>query len=343
MDKLNCITLNVRGLHNKDKRIALFEFLKQKNVNIACLQETYCTNDFMNTFKAGWEGQIFHSYAPSNHSKGVCILIDAKFDYNVLSIHHDTDGRKIMINIEIDNQCYTIISVYCPNREYDRIAFLKKLSKWTSDKCTSFETILCGGDFNCVLNEIDRKNHTGCDKSTKYLNKYMSTFNLIDFWHKINTDTIAFTFIDPSNRGFDSRIDFMFMSKAIYSPTHTCSIIPAPVPDHNAVLLCLCLQENKRGAGYWKMNVSVLDEEEYVHGIKDVLANTFNDYEEVGKKLVWELCKVRIREFTISYCTQKKQSCGEKIKNLETQLRTLSTDYTQHALHEKSQINEKLK
>ena len=77
MDKLQCLTLNVRGLRNKDKRSCLFNYLDSKNihVHVALLQETFCTRDYKDNFDADWSGTIFHSFAPSNHDKGVCILI----------------------------------------------------------------------------------------------------------------------------------------------------------------------------------------------------------------------------------------------------------------------------
>ena len=34
MDNINCITLNVRGLRNKNKRDSVFEFLKSKKIHI---------------------------------------------------------------------------------------------------------------------------------------------------------------------------------------------------------------------------------------------------------------------------------------------------------------------
>lgn len=323
MEQLNCITLNVRGLRNKSKRETVFEFLKQKHVNIAFLQETYCTSDFVETFRNNWNGKVFHSCSPSNHSKGVCILIDCKTDCKIISEYHDDEGRKLLVNIEIDNICYTLISVYSPNSKYDRAAFFKSLPAWTLKHCMCKENIICGGDFNCTLKQSDRKNGKKPDTSVNILRKYLSTFDLIDVWRKLNPHAIGFTFIDPSNRGFDSRIDYLFMSGDIYKQTRSCSIIPAPVPDHNAVISNTCLQKNKRGTGYWKMNVSVLEEVEYIKGVNELIDRTVNDYEEVGKKLLWELCKVRIREYTISYCINKKKSKKTKIVQLEQRLKQL--------------------
>lgn len=278
MDSLNCITLNVRGLRNKKKRECLFAYLENKNIDIACIQETYCTADFQNVFSLNWKGKIYHSYTTSVHSRGVCILISDKVDFKLIDIHCDRDGRKLMVNIQIDDNYFTVMSIYCPNKGNERSAFLKQLVKWTSDKCISRESMICGGDFNCTLDKVDRKNKNNCDQSSKFLKKFMSNFDLYDVWRKTHSNKIAFTFIDPSGRGYDSRIDYLFISESIFRHSHLCYIIPAPVPDHNAVFLKVSFHENKRGPGYWKMNVSVLEDENYVSGINLLIDDTISDY-----------------------------------------------------------------
>ena len=282
MDHINCATLNVRGLRKKSKRESLFAYLNSKNINIACLQETYCTQDFSEMFNRNWDGDVFHSFASSSHCKGVCILINLKCEYKVLNIHKDDDGRKLLLNIMIDDKMYTIISVYCPNNVNERTAFLKHLNVWTKQHCQSVDNIICGGDFNCTINIIDRKTKGYVDTSSNCLKKYLSNFNLCDVWRRLNPDTSAFTYVDPSRRGYDSRIDYLFYSHNLSCNVINCSIIPAPVPDHNAVECKLRLKESKRGPGIWKMNTSVLGENDYVTAIKDIIKQTIIDYNEVG-------------------------------------------------------------
>ena len=38
---LRILSLNVRGVRDRKKRIAIFQFLKDNQYEIACLQETY--------------------------------------------------------------------------------------------------------------------------------------------------------------------------------------------------------------------------------------------------------------------------------------------------------------
>ena len=45
-------------------------------------------------------------------------------------------------------------------------------------------------------------------------------------------------------------------------------IKPTVRTDHNAFLLSLKMNNAKRGPGYWKMNVSILNDDNYVKGSK---------------------------------------------------------------------------
>ena len=41
MQKLSCISVNVRGLNSDEKRIKIYEWLKDINIDIIFLQETH--------------------------------------------------------------------------------------------------------------------------------------------------------------------------------------------------------------------------------------------------------------------------------------------------------------
>ena len=62
---------------------------------------------------------------------------------------------------------------------------------------------------------------------------------------------------------------------------------PAPIPDHKAVFVNVDIVETQRGPGYCKLNLSVLKDEAYINGVNELIDKTLNDYEDVGKKLVW--------------------------------------------------------
>ena len=73
-ERLRLLSLNVRGMRG-GKRHEIFTWIKRKDYDVCLLQETYCTPDFVKTFRKGWKGPVFHSCSNSNHSRGVCILL----------------------------------------------------------------------------------------------------------------------------------------------------------------------------------------------------------------------------------------------------------------------------
>ena len=73
--KCNFLTLNVRGLKNRLKRKSILSYLKDQNCHFYFLQETFSEPKDEQVWKKEWRGDVFFSHG-SNHSKGVCILVN---------------------------------------------------------------------------------------------------------------------------------------------------------------------------------------------------------------------------------------------------------------------------
>ena len=124
MEKLNILSLNVRGLRNRDKRKALFQWILDKKFDIVCLQETYCTQDFVQKFNRMWEGQVVHSFTDSCHSRGVCIIIKKHLTCNIIETLSDESGRKVITKLKSGDDIYSIVNIYAPNNTSERKKFL---------------------------------------------------------------------------------------------------------------------------------------------------------------------------------------------------------------------------
>ena len=119
-------SLNVRGLNNSIKRHAIFNWIKSKNIDIFMLQECYCVKEESSTWEEEWGGKCFFSYG-SKHSKGTMIIFKPGLDIDVISTKLDTDGRYIIINLEIQGKSFFFINVYAPNKSTDKEDFFKIL------------------------------------------------------------------------------------------------------------------------------------------------------------------------------------------------------------------------
>ena len=168
---------------------------------------------------------------------------------------------------------------------------------------------------------IDRANGL-LDKSSKHLFDLKVSLSLQDIWRYYNPERVEYSYIDPSRRGYNSRIDLWLGSKNIVtSSNHHCVLSQSPAPDHGSVVLEIKIKYNSRGKGYWKLNNSILGEENYKEGIIKLFDDVVETYgDDVPKCLLWEFLKIKIKEFSIMYCTVKSRTKKQNIKDLETRL-----------------------
>ena len=67
---------------------------------------------------------------------------------------------------------------------------------------------------------------------------------------------------------------------------------------------------NPRGPGFWKLNASLLADEEYIDLIKKTINEVAKEYEnnnEVDATLLWDTMKMKIRSSSLCYARQKKK------------------------------------
>lgn len=101
---------------------------------------------------------------------------------------------------------------------------------------------------------------------------------LIDVWQGKNGNTNGYTWCDATNTP-KSRIDFIFASENLL--TKFKQIILRKIPgthkngtrmsDHRGIKFNLVIYENERGNGYWKLNTSLLECEEFKRQIKLII------------------------------------------------------------------------
>ena len=93
---LSVVSLNVRGIREQTKRRSIFSYLKDQRANVYFLQETYSVPADENMWKNEWGGKIFFSHG-TNHSKGVCTLINPSVNYQIDYSYANTSGRIILV------------------------------------------------------------------------------------------------------------------------------------------------------------------------------------------------------------------------------------------------------
>ena len=320
----NLISLNVRGLRSKEKRDAIFMWSKHQKADILLLQETYWTDNILKIIRNEWKGQCYFCNG-SNHSRGVAILIAKDLPIVIESVVHGQEGRIIMINAKINCLNLCIVNIYAPTEKKYRECFFKRLLGWIQSNRYPHYDLVIGGDFNSILcPKKDVKRITNVYYKTPiHLKNLIKRLGLCDIWRTRNPTKQQFTwrnlYLDVA-----SRLDYWLVNSSIKSKVMVSDIRPAIRCDHNAISLKLLVGKIEKGPGYWKLNTQVLKDDKYKRKIKDII-------EKIEKMNLsfcerWELIKIRCREFTQIYCTEKKKKTNELKRILEQRLAIISKE-----------------
>lgn len=76
------VSLNVKGLCNRQKRLSIFRWLKKIKSDISFIQEAHCSPDIESQWRREWGGDIMYAHGTSN-SRGCLVLFNNNFDYEI--------------------------------------------------------------------------------------------------------------------------------------------------------------------------------------------------------------------------------------------------------------------
>ena len=237
-DIVHFISLNAQGLRMKEKRARLGQYIIQQKANFVFIQETHFTVDLEYLIKQEFnEFYIYHSYGTSN-SRGCSILISKQLHANVTDTKIDDNGRYILINIELEKSCFSLLNLYAPNDQRLRNIFFKSLDDVL--KNFSIGLKILAGDYNQTISEIDRysKANISTFKSSTHLHKLIKSHNLIDIWRDMYKSKTQFTWRRRNNTE-KSRIDYFLIDFNLRPSIFKTDIRPAQISctDHQAVSL----------------------------------------------------------------------------------------------------------
>ena len=313
---LHICTVNANGPQQPEKINKIVSWANQQKCDITFIQETHFTKQMQDTLFKELGKNIFRSDGTSN-SRGVAIWIKDRINFKIIDEHKDSDGRFILINIEINENIYTLVNIYAPNRSRERNSFFKTVKSYIN-KYGLGQTIL-GGDFNDIWSLIDTKNKTKSskkiDKPVTGLKGLIKSCKLIDIWRSRNKNLRQFTWC-RKDRSEATRIDYFLISKEVQKNCKSCDIRPLvqKITDHNAVSLKINTERGNKGRGYWKLNSSVLNNDDYVNEINKLI----NRYEKESINcddlgILWDNLKIEVRDASLDYC-KRKAKLKKKIK-----------------------------
>ena len=303
------ISLNVNGIRNSDRRAGLLLWLRSLAVvpDVVCLQEAHCVSDV--ECQSWFRSSGFQSVVSPGSQKSCGCIILFRPSLSLVDFSSDDDGRFVSCEFCLQDKSFRVVSLYAPNRNPARDQFLEQVSTWVDP---SVPTVLCG-DFNTVFDRsLDRAGSNASDTSRESSSTLSHLFDaccVIDTWRYFHPSSSGFTWMS-SDGSVSSRIDLIGCPYVWVPSVSSCDILPCPYSDHCAVLLRVTVPDVvPPGPGLWKLNISILEEEEYVRQVGESWSNwrgRKSQFPSLGKW--WEEGKSRIKGLSIRYCCSKSSA-----------------------------------
>ena len=220
-------------------------------------------------------------------------------------------SRLLVIHLKGEGIDVMIANVYTTNLKAEKKIFFDLIFENLND----FEgsQVIIMGDFNSVINnDLDIvSGNPHCTQDVQRFSQTMSRLNVIDVWRVLHADEKAYTW-SKAQAFIARRLDYCFVSDNVMQSCVSCDIVSLPNTDHRTVTLRLSTSSFVRGPGYWRFNNSHLKDPVFVDKLNNMLENALIEEKQISNtQNVWDLTKVKIRDFCIDYGKKTKpQSSG---------------------------------
>lgn len=254
---LKIYSININGFRSKHKQVYIKNFLKQNNIDILCIQETYVDTFFLSKRienALGLNTRCVWAYGQSN-SKGTAIIINNP-SIQINKFQTDFIGRSCYVDFEFFDNKFRLVTVYAPNTPGDQTIFFKDLCPFL----TTSNKLLIAGDFNFIF---DLK----CDKiggnrektnGSKIFKNFIDRYKLIDAFRYKYPDKRMVTW-SAHNNSVGCRLDRFYITKLFQTCINDSFIVPCSKSDHDFIALELNISEGiSIGKSYWKLNNQIL-------------------------------------------------------------------------------------
>ena len=265
---MKVLSANCQGLQDIKKRCDVLSYLKEKNADIICLQDTHLVEKDYDNVKAIWGNNcIIHGV--KTNSRGVAVLLNNSFDFEIIQIKKDSEGNFLQLVLKIGSMTLDLICIYAPNK--DDPTFFDYLHECIA--CSKADHILVCGDFNLVLNpENDSLNYKNINnpRSRNCVLKIISELNMVDIYRKRYPKIRRYTWRKRKPLK-QARLDFFLISSSMSDIITKCDIKAGYRSDHSAIEIDIILSNFVTHKGIWKFNNSLLKDKNYVELVNKVI------------------------------------------------------------------------
>ena len=315
---LRLLTFNINGMNKKSKQLKLIDFIKFQRLDVIMLQEhnihsmSKLCKELLDTC------HVFLNLA-INLKGGTAILINKRLNFELICTEMSADSRLMSMKITFYNHILHFVNVYADsgsNTSAREEMFKNEILFYLRNNLSN--TIL-GGDFNCVLSKRDTESDSV--HISKALGNTTRCLQLKDGWFVKHKD-IKYTYI-RQNHG--SRLD-RFYVRDVSNHIVMIDVINMSYSDHSSVIMEVKLPNiPKIGRYYWKLNVSLLDDDNIKTRFNKEwtrITNAIRYYDTIN--IWWEMyAKIQIKNFFIDIVKEENQKKYGLIQYLEYKLNRL--------------------
>ena len=251
-------------------------------------------------------GFLVSASCGSSQSCSIVVLFRPVF--SLLSTSCDTNGRFAACDFLYRDKRFRVISLYAPNTNPQRDDFFAYVASMAD---LSVPSILCG-DFNAIFNRhLDRVSPSIIDPardSSVPLRALFQEYCVVDAWRYCHPSSRAFTWHKPDG-SISSRIDFIGVPLSWAPFVSYCHCVPCPFCDHSVVSVDVSVPDTiQRGPGRWKLNVSLLRDEDFVDEV-EALWLSWRMHKGLYSSLQkwWDAGKEKIKGLAVRFSSYKKK------------------------------------
>ena len=322
---LTFMSFNVKGINNPIKRKKILNYLKNQDCSIAFIQESHLTDTEHLKLQRDWVGSVFYS-SFNSRSRGVAILCHKQISLKIISQEKDTAGRWIILKCDINNEPFTLINLYGPNK--DDANFFKNLLLSSAQK---YGTCILGGDYNLTLSTSDRSNNNPqpLSAAAKVVREGMHDLGLVDVWRVLNPLEREYSFYSVVHNSH-SRLDLFLTSKTLLHNIIECKYLASTISDHCPLKLKVkqypVRPKNKR----WRFMPDLLNDPDFVtfieKQIEDFLVINVNS---ASPSIIWETLKAYLRGQITSFGATKHRKSRQFLNTLDKEIHELENKYAE--------------
>ena len=271
----------------------------------------------------------------TNNARGVAILFNNNFEYNIEETITDKDGNYCAIKLKMFETDISLITIYGTNT--DQPSFYDDIIEILNN-FQSASIIMCG-DWNTVQNQnLDTKYYIR-ENNRRAREKVLGIkehYELEDPWRIVYPQKRQFTWCQKNPLKM-ARLDYFLISLDMMALMKKTEIKPGYRSDHSITMLTIQKNNMTRGKGFWKFNTSLLQDPKYASEIKQIVIENIDRYAILGQdntsknvvfdisdQLFWETLKMEIRKKSIWFAGIKKREREREEKNIKSQIDNLT-------------------